>query len=227
MRMSVVYDEEKNAPRRFLCVLFACVLAFCAVFIWVNIKLKPLIVSVTEGYARNLVSYMLNSVVREELEANDYEFAQMSKNAEGGIIAVSLNAVETNLFKTNVVLKMRERMKISDVKEMKIPLGNFLPYHAFSGLGPKIPVRFLLLDCTSAEFTESFSEGGINQTLYTVSLRVKILVRTYVPTMPSQSEISDGVPLARIVIVGNVPESYTNVEGATGQAQDIVLDAID
>ncbi len=224
--MSVVSAYEKGGLKRALCLVLVSLAAVAAVFVWINIKLRPFVTSVTEGYAKILVSYTLNSVVKEELEKRDYEFTDVRTNGDGSVMAVNLNAVETNLLRSALAVTLRERTAAMEEKVVMVPLGNFLPYHYFSGLGPKVPIRFLILSNTSIEFTDDFRAAGINQTLYTVTLDIKTRVRIYIPTMQSTVETENNIPIAQTLIVGDVPDSYTNVEGTTSSAPDIVLDAV-
>lgn len=226
MRMSVVSAYEKGGLKRALCLVLVSLAAVTAIFVWINIKLRPFVTGVTEGYAKVLVSYTLNSIVKEELEKKDYEFIDVRTNEDGRVMSVNLNAVETNLLRSTLIVTLRERTTAMEEKVVRIPLGNFLPYHYFSGLGPKVPIRFLILSNTSIEFTDDFRAEGINQTLYTVTLDIKTKVRIYIPTMPSTVEVENNIPIAQTLIVGDVPESYTNVEGTTSSAPDVVLDAV-
>lgn len=226
MRMSVVSAYEKGGLKRALCLVLVSLAAVTAIFVWINIKLRPFVTGVTEGYAKVLVSYTLNSIVKEELEKKDYEFIDVRTNEDGRVMSVNLNAVETNLLRSTLIVTLRERTTAMEEKVVRVPLGNFLPYHYFSGLGPKVPIRFLILSNTSIEFTDDFRAEGINQTLYTVTLDIKTKVRIYIPTMPSTVEVENNIPIAQTLIVGDVPESYTNVEGTTSSAPDVVLDAV-
>jgi sporulation protein YunB len=227
MRYSLVYAYEKGGVKRAVCLFLVSLLGFAAIFIWINIKIRPLVVSVTEGYAKTLVSYDLNSVVKEELEKRDYDFVNVQKDSSGRVMAVSLNAVETNLLKSSLIITLRERDGQPEAKYVRIPLGNFLHNQFFSGLGPKIPVRFLILTNTAVEVNDAFVSEGINQTLYSVSLDIKTSVEIYIPTMSNTLEVENVIPIAQTLIAGEVPDSYTGISGAEGGAADIALNTLD
>lgn len=223
MKFSIVSAREKNYFLRTAIVLSAALAALAALFLWVNVKVRPFITAVTSSYASNTVTNTLNSIVKEELQEYEYDFVEIIYAPDGEVAAVNTNAIDTNLLRARLTDGLRKRIADLDEKELGIPLGNFLPYHVFSGLGPRVPVRFLLLSNTNISVRESFSARGINQTLYSIYFEVTTVVGAYIPTMSSSSTVKCNIPVSQTLIVGRVPDSYTNVTGADGDPEDIVL----
>lgn len=224
MRMSVVSVYEKQGRGNLLVYIGVILVALVFIFIWINIKIRPFIISVAQGYAVNAMSNTLNEIIDEAMKEEEYTFVNLEKDAEGRIAAVTMNGADTNIIMTKISIGLKNRIADMDEIEANIPLGNFLPYPFFAGLGPKVPVRFLILANTSVTANEMFTARGINQTLYTVSLHVVTRVGIYIPSMHSSVAVENDVPIAQTLIVGDVPDSYTNVEGMEGTVQDTVLD---
>lgn len=223
LRLSIVSAYEKGKTRRFLIYIgVLCVAAVC-LFVWVNIKIRPFMVSVAKGYAENIVSNTLNDITDDVMKNEKYTFVDILKDGNGQIAAVTMNSAETNLFITKISIGLKNKIADMDEAEVKIPMGNFLPYPFLAGLGPKVTVRFLILANSSVSPKEEFRAEGINQTLYTLSFRVETRVGIYIPTMHTTVEVENFVPIAQTLIVGGVPESYTNVEGLEGTVQDAVM----
>ena len=223
MRMSINPTYEGSGAGsifRFLCCF---VLILVAISVVINIKVRPFIVSVAEGYAVNVVSNTLNEIMDDAMKQGDYNFINIIKDGEGKVAAATMNAADVNLLITKIAIGLKNKIADMDTIEAKIPLGNFVPYPFFSGLGPDIPVRFVILSNTSICAEEKFGEQGINQSLYTVSLNVETVVGIYIPTIHCSVTTCNRVPVSRVLIVGNVPGSYTNVEGLEGTAQDAVM----
>ncbi|MCD8049757.1 MAG: sporulation protein YunB [Clostridia bacterium] len=195
-------------------------------FVWVNIKIKPFITSVTKSYAENTVAATLNSILREQLQTHDYDFIDITYLPDGSVASVSLNAVETNLLRSALIESLKKEIAALDEQRIGIPLGNFLPNQFFSGLGPKIPVTFLILSNTSVKVAESFTSQGINQTLYTLSFQIETRVGIYIPTLSSSVNVETTIPIAQTIIVGKIPESYTSVDGVEDTPEDVVLNML-
>ncbi len=57
-------------------------------------------------------------------------------------------------------------------------------------------------------------------------MQIHISVGVMVPTLQRTVEIDATVPVAQAVIVGGVPESYTQIEGTEKNAADIGLEKL-
>lgn len=224
MRLGIISVYEKRSPWRFLWYILVLFIILAVIFIWINIKVRPFVISVTKGYAENVASNTLNAIIDEAMKEGSYRFVDVVKDSGEKVVAVTLNSVETNLFMTKISIGLKERIADMDEIEARIPLGNFLPYPFLAGLGPKIPVKFLILANTAVNVNENFVSKGINQSLYTLSLHVVTDVGIYIPAMHSSVRVESDVPIAQTLIVGDVPDNYTNVEGMEGSVQDTVLD---
>ncbi len=220
MRMSVVYTNDKKVFPWILCGL----VAFCLVLLWIGVKIKPLVISVAKGYGENLVSNTLNEMINEEIKKLDFEFTNVTLTSEGKVTRVTMDSGRVNQFMADIVLVLKDKIAEMEEIEAGIPLGNFLSNPFFSGMGPKIPVRFLILTNTNVTMEEEFSSQGINQTLYVINLRVDTKVGIFFPGIRDSMMVTNLVPLSQQLIVGEVPDNYTNVEGMEGSVQDTVLD---
>ena len=223
MRLGIVSVYEKRSPVRFLWYILFLLAAVISAFIWINIKVRPFMVSVTRGYAENVVSNTLNAIIDETMQNEDFTFVNVIKDSSGRVVAVTMNSADTNVFMTRISIGLKNRIADMEQVEAKIPIGNFLPYPFLAGLGPEVSVKFLVLANTAVSAREEFVSKGINQSLYTLSLHVVTDVGIYIPAMHSSVTVENEVPVAQTLIVGNVPDTYTNVEGVEGTAQDTVL----
>ncbi len=68
------------------------------------------------------------------------------------------------------------------------------------------------------ELRSEFTSQGINQTLHRVYLQVKCEVNILTPFDNISREITNQVLLMENVIVGNIPNTYYNLEGINGSS---------
>ena len=61
---------------------------------------------------------------------------------------------------------------------------------------------------TEADIESSFKSGGINQTVHSVSMRVKTTVNIILPCGLTSVSLETAVPVTETVIVGNVPDIF-------------------
>lgn len=222
--MLVGFEKEYGfGIKRILIYFLILVIALAGIFVFVNIKIRPFVISITQGYAKNAVGNTMNDIIDEVLKEDEYRFVDIIKDSEGKVAAVTMNSADVNLFMTRIAIQMKERIADMDEIKAEIPLGNFFPYPFLSGLGPNITIKFLILANSTIATSENFSSAGINQTLYTLSIHSETRVGIYVPTVNSSVTVENDIPVFRTLIVGQVPETYTNVEGVESGAADTVL----
>lgn len=63
------------------------------------------------------------------------------------------------------------------------------------------------------DLRSEFKEAGINQTLHRIYLEVKCNVNILTPYNTIQETIVNQVLLVEGVIIGNIPDTYYNLEG--------------
>lgn len=68
------------------------------------------------------------------------------------------------------------------------------------------------------DLKSEFTSQGINQTLHRVYLQVRCSVNILTPFDNISREISNQVLLMENVIVGNIPNTYYNLEGMNGSS---------
>ena len=68
------------------------------------------------------------------------------------------------------------------------------------------------------DLKSEFTSQGVNQTLHRVYLQVRCSVNILTPFDNISREISNQVLLMENVIVGNIPNTYYNLEGINGSS---------
>lgn len=68
-----------------------------------------------------------------------------------------------------------------------------------------------------------FTSQGINQTLHRVYLEIVCNVKVLTPFKDIERKITNQVLLAENVIVGNIPNTYYNLEGLNGNSDALEM----
>lgn len=82
-----------------------------------------------------------------------------------------------------------------------------------AGRGPGIKIRISSIGDVETDLRSEFTAQGINQTLHRVYLQVKCNVNILTPFDNISRDITNQVLLIENVIVGNIPNTYYNLEG--------------
>lgn len=175
--------------------------------------LRPRILTISQSYAENEVSMIIDQEVKrimlEEFLSYD-KITIINRDSSGRVTSISANSVLINNFANELDIKIGDRIDNNDVIENKVYISSLIGSDLFSGIGPKIPIRFQPVSVTHADITHSFEEAGINQTIHTITLLITVDIEILLPFAHSIITVKSEMPIAQTLIVGTVPEAYFN-----------------
>ncbi len=178
------------------------------------IFLRDLSTQIAVSDAQDIVTKSVNNVVNDIVSANNYDydyFVTLEKDAAGQVTAVSCNMGRVNSFSSEVLDKVIKTTE-SGALVVKIPFGNLTGLNILMGRGPEVPVRIIYLTSSKVDFRNELTAAGINQTKHQLDLEVTVNIDVLVPWDTESSSVVTEVLIADTVIVGQVPQTYVNVE---------------
>lgn len=185
-----------------------CLIALITLF---TVFLRPRIISITQKYAKNEVSQVVDrevqKVMLEEFFSYD-EITHITRDDSGRVTSVTSNSTLINRFTNNLDIAIGNELAKNAAITNKIHLSSLLGSDFFAGTGPEIPIRFSPVSVTSTNVSHSFEEAGINQTLHTINLTVKVDMAIILPLAHSVVNVTSRMPIAQTLIVGVVPDGY-------------------
>ena len=192
----------------FLICLFAAVTFFS-----LELKLRPIVRAYAEGRARYVAIKVINEAVQEELETQDIydSLLHLEKGSDGNVIALKTEPVKMNRLKSAIISRIGEKLNASGSVEIRIPIGNMINGELFSGRGPRISVLLQMVNNVNAVFVSEFEHAGINQTMHRILIDVTVGMNVILPGGSSYFEITTEMSIAETIIVGDVPETYTDI----------------
>lgn len=101
--------------------------------------------------------------------------------------------------------------------------GSFTGFKLLAGRGPGVKIKISTIGEVETDLRSEFSSQGINQTLHRVYLQVKCNVNILTPFENISREITNQVLLMENVIVGNIPNTYYNLEGMNGSSDALEI----
>ena len=94
---------------------------------------------------------------------------------------------------------------------MKIPIGTLTGNQFLNNRGPKIRIEMQVSSAVYSKIASKFISAGINQTLHQITLSISSDIYFVMPWYRSSGSFQTEFTIAETVIVGKVPEAYTNV----------------
>lgn len=183
---------------------------------WMVVRVRPIILEMAENASGDIVEYIINEAVNEEIAANSanyHEIVSFEKSENGEIRAVYTNTIKINELKSGIIKRIQDKIRNYDTIEVKVPLGAIFDLELFPALGPRIKFEMISTGFINADFSSKFDAAGINQTKHQIDVIIDAELGV-VGAMGNRSvQVITSVPVAQSVIVGDVPERYNAPDG--------------
>lgn len=198
----------RRKRRRIILLLAAFAVISALIALW--LRLAPELEVLAAAQVADEASDVIAEAITEQMERNDITYGSivtLEKDGAGGLLALRTDMGELNRLRNETLRIVNERITGDAQSELGIPLGSVLLPALFSGRGPVLPVRVLTIRNADAEFTSSFEEAGINQTLHRITLNVALDVTMLTPAGTKRLRVESSVAVAETVLLGQVPET--------------------
>ncbi len=202
--MTVKRYRKRNRFPKFPFILILIVTAF---FIFLEIRVKPVINGFAEVNAKSLATSAINHSVAEILEENEItcEDLENISYSNSRITAINSNTVNVNKLKSSITLRIQRNLSDIKNREIHIPIGSLIGGELMHGRGFTIPVNISMSGNVNTDFISSFEHGGINQTVHTLSVKVSADVTVRLPNGYTNTSVETTVLIGETVIIGEVP----------------------
>ena len=213
-----VYTKGSSRPKaKRRPVRIGLVFAVGAVVLFLTaatIFLKDLSTQIAVSDARDIVTVQINNAIadimgQEEYRSSDLVDLQLSDSGE--ITALSSNMAKVNALSAKILHRVVGATSDRSL-EVGIPIGNLTGLSLLMGRGPLVPVQIVMLTSSRVEFNNSILAAGINQTKHQIDLEVIVDIDILVPWGTESTQVVTEVLIADTIVVGQVPQTYLNLE---------------
>lgn len=194
------------------------VLIICAVLVFVALKILntsiyPSMETLARAKVERLATEAMNDAILLSLSSQE-TYAELLEATENGEKVYMLKADPIAMNRLSFECARAAQEKLSDLSDVGITLslGTLSGIAPLSGKGPDIHVDFTPSATVKASFHSTLEKSGINQTLYKVKIELTADIYIILPGRSSKVTVTTDAAIAESVIVGDVPQVYTNVE---------------
>ena len=191
----------------------------CLLLHTLNGKLRPVLETTASSKATNLMVQAIDAAVDNCLQENDMgyrDFVTVETDMAGKVASITSNTVANSRFKRQVVEAVIRQLGTMDSEELGVPLGTLTGQPLLSGAGPRVRVKMDQVGEVTADYSNTFTSAGVNQTLHRVCLDITATVYLFLPGEILPVSVSSSVCVAETVIVGEAPDTYLNLEKGNG-----------
>ena len=198
-----------------LIIIIISIMAFIlSAFLLIDWGIKPTIIAMSEAKVEYIAVLAMNNAVSQILGSNiKYtDLTDVLTDKDGKITMIQYNTILINTLARDTSTLAQDEIRSLGGEGISVPLGSITKSKILSGRGPNINVKIIPVGSVSTDFTDEFKQAGINQTRHKIFLTLKTQVRIVVPLGSDIIDVSTRVPIAETIVVGDVPDSYVNVD---------------
>lgn len=202
--------RKKSGGMRWLILL---VLLLTAAVIAMEQNLSQTMLDMAFARAYSMAVETINRAVKQAMgQGVAYEeLIDAQMDAQGRVSMLRANTMRMNELASQTALLAEQELGSAENQVVEIPLGAALGVSFLSGFGPRLEVQILPVGAVHTSFDTEFETAGINQTRHKIFLNLRATVSLIVPTGSQLVEVTSTVPIAESIIVGEVPESFVDV----------------
>lgn len=207
------FSKEQKLKRKILkliIIIFAIVLITKLILNYI----EPIFGAMCEEKINSIATIITNQ--QSTIVMNKYQYEQLysiEKDTNGNIVIIKSNVVPIN----NMISDLTENIQVEFDKienpRISIALGGLSGIYFLSGVGPEISLKVSVTGTVETNIRSEFIAQGINQTLHRVYVDFDCNMKIVTPLKNYNKNITNQVIIAEHVIVGNIPDSYYNLEG--------------
>lgn len=184
-----------------------------------NARLWPVLETTASSQAATQMTQVIAAAVDNCLQEDGMgygDFVTLEKDAAGKVTSITSNTAANSRFKRQVVEAVARQLSALDSETLGVPIGTLTSQPLLSGAGPRVRVSVDSVGEVTADFANSFTAAGVNQTLHRVCLDISATVYLFLPGEVLPVTVNSSVCVAETVIVGETPDTYLNLDKGNG-----------
>lgn len=198
--------------KKFFIVLLAVLVALLAAFVFINANLSPVLAGLASARVQSVAARAMNDAILDVVaDGYGYETLITIRATESKVYLLQANSAQLNLLAADCANAAQGRIAQLGEQGLSIPLGTISGIPLLAGKGPHVTMRFTPAGAVKSSFDSEFRSAGINQTLHRINLKLTATVRVILPGQSHTLSVDAEAPIAESIIVGDVPQAYTNV----------------
>lgn len=205
---------RRGGRARLLLRMIALLLLILSAFFLIDSRIRPVICSIAESQARNMVMQAVNDAVLESLGQEGLQYGDLvsiHKEETGRITSIETDVVKANRLQARIGNAIAQRISEAKSYEISIPIGSLSGSELLLGRGPCLKLKMTLEASTVLQLRNQFASAGVNQTHHQVMLDIQTHVLFITPDSYEPTEVNTSICIAETVIVGEVPQAYAGI----------------
>ena len=211
-----IINNKRNIKHKKLFKIFFILFIFILIFGVVVKAVTPTFNKLCSDRAKSLATIITNDETTNAIIDYKYsDFIVIHKDDIGNVLMLESNMKNINIVISDVANRIQKSINNTESEDVSISLGSFTGVSILSGRGIKVPIRISTIGNVKTNVRSEFVSQGINQTLHRLYLDIESEISVLTPFNTINESIKNQLILAENIIVGEIPETYYDLNGIT------------
>ena len=190
-------------------------------------RIVPTLLSSAQGYLGIEINKKIERSMSENIDMDQTrQFINIKYTSEGKVSSVMADSNYINMTRTNISQSILNELKQGSIRDVKLPLGCLFGNELTYAKGPKLKFKIIENENFKSSVDGEFIESGINQTLHRLYLKFNVDVVISIPLKELHIPIECKYLLSEIIIVGDVPDAFTDINRTFDDITESEIDDI-
>ena len=227
--MSLIYSRPRIRLPKFLIInnkgkpqnkkVSKLLLILCVIGLTLGVIAKavaPVFKKLCTEKAKSIATIITNDETTNAIIDYKYsDFIIIHKDEGENVLMLESNMKNINVVISDVANRIQKSINNTKEEDVNISLGSFTGVSLLSGSGFKVPIRISTVGNVKTDVKSVFTSAGINQTLHSLYLQIETEICILTPFNTINETIKNQLILAENIIVGEIPETYYDLNGMT------------
>lgn len=212
----IINNKNRSFKNKKIFKLLCIILIIFAIFGVVVKAITPVFNRLCSDKAKSIATIITNDETTNAIRDYQYsDFIIIHKDDSGNILMLESNMKNINIVISDVANRIQVSINNTKDEDVSISLGSFTGISILSGRGFKVPIRISTIGNVKTNVRSEFVSQGINQTLHRLYLDIESEISVLTPFNTINESITNQLILAENIIVGEIPETYYDLDGMT------------
>lgn len=210
-KIKTIKTQNKRIKKIYFTVLILIVATLTVYKIMESID--PIFEGLCISKAQGIATEITNRKSSEVLAKYNYkDTVQIIKDSDGKNNMLKTDIVMINKIASDIAIEIQKELDEIEKQSIEIPLGALTGNQYFAGSGPNFKIKIISAGDITTDIKTEFKAAGINQTMYRIYLNLECKISILTSYKTINKTITNQVLLVETVIMGEVPETYLELE---------------
>lgn len=211
-KLNMFFVDNNGKSKKYIKIISVILIAIITFYTVIK-SIEPIFENKCIEKAHQIATNITNIQSSNILSNIDYsDIVKITETKNGTVSVVKNDVVKMNKIASDIAIAIQNELSKLEDENITIPMGSLTGNAYFAGMGPNINIKVIPVGNIVTDFKSEFIESGINQTTHRIYLLLNCKVSILTPYKTISENITNQVLLVETLIVGEVPDSYYNLE---------------